>query len=236
MDKFVELQNKIETAKYVIPKEAINNGLEYSEIAESLEYKLNCIYFFNTQLIGYAYQVEDLLKKQAPRTSPNSEVILKVNINPIIYAIQFDSLILHSTSLLDISSRLIKLFYPRVEYRTFRALKKSLTKDYAGTMMAELIEKHWVEWIEIIYNYRVEIFHKYYAKPGQEFKIKVDSLNQIKVEYFELPSELKARLKNPVSTDVISFSKELVALTEKFLQDIIITILHERLHGKIFVE
>lgn len=223
LDEFYKLvDNHIKEGKYQVPKYVENSGhLNFPLILKSVHFKLSALHYFNTQFIKIREQINSTILQKYGQNLDNknntTEYQIRLSISPTLAAIYFDSFILHLGSFFDIFSKLIQYFYNEYKSHNFHELQKSCMNDTAN-YMGRFIQKNWESWIKLIYDHRVLIFHRYYDEPDHIYNIKIDSLNNVKVKYFEVPEQLKKKLPSKaLNTDILSFSRELTKLLEIFI-------------------
>ncbi|MFH1828862.1 MAG: hypothetical protein ABH824_06395 [Nanoarchaeota archaeon] len=224
VDLFYQFINeKIREGKYQFPLYVQKSGhLNFPRTIKSIHFKLSSPHYFNTQLIKIREQINDVILDKygndLEKKDNTTEYNIQVSISPTLAAIYFDSFILHLASFFDIYSKLIQHFYPNCKCRTINKLQESLNDNYPTTYMNRFVQKNWNNWIKLIYEHRVIIYHDFYDEPDHIYNIRIDTLNQIKTKYFNLPEQLKSNLtENAMNKDILSFTQERIRLLENFI-------------------
>lgn len=224
IDSFYQLINsKIAKGEYQFPIYIQKSKrLNFPRTIKSINFKLSSLHYFNTQLIRIREQINiTILKKYGEDLKDKSnttEYSIRISISPTLTAIYFDSFILQLASFFDIYSKFIQHFYPNCQCRTFRNLQKSLNSNYPNTFMNRFCQKNWNNWIKLIYEHRIIIYHEFYDEPDHTYHIEIDSLNNIKTKYFSLPEQLNDNLnRSAINKDILSFAQERTKLLENFI-------------------
>ncbi|MDD3083985.1 MAG: hypothetical protein PHP82_03110 [Candidatus ainarchaeum sp.] len=214
------VDNNIISGDYKLSKKIETEFFDRVDIIESIIYKFNCVYYFNTQIISSSNQIKEILTKKVSGSyskGKSTELVITAQVNSTYLNIHFDSLIFHLASLFDVYAKLINYFYYKCSSKTINKLVSSLNDNYEESLITKLFNICWSDWVEIIYDYRATIYHKRLIKLGDKYEITIDSLGNISGKCFDIPCGLYEKFPNSKTNDVVEFSKKIIMLTEKLI-------------------